>query len=270
MRAIVRAVGLSSGSALALTLGAAGTAEAHSHGLGRAFGTLAPCALNVAIGLRYPRLNRHMPKRSLRHGMVPAPALPRYANDTFTWRKVFDHDPRSVVILRQAGGQRLGCDAAVRHAGGARPLTGKAPATIPDAVSCQGVMARAHHRCGMNFLIHGGCDDRKEPECAALRWLAQARGNARAMGLLRHPTPDFRRGEDLRRKSARGDALYLWHPDRAPGAYCGPVRGPVGPGAGTRCGWGGALRSEVSHECPVPPRKQCGHAAFQAVQGRYP
>ncbi|MFN3713790.1 MAG: ATP-grasp fold amidoligase family protein [Alcanivoracaceae bacterium] len=130
----------------------------------------------IWVWVRHPLLAAAYLRRGLRHGRLPAVAVPRSADDKFFWRKVFDHDPRFTLLS-----DKLGCKAWVAERTSALRVApvlwqGRDPAQIPDEVLTGDVVFKANHGCGTNQFIHAGDVCRHTLTALGRRWLRRAHG----------------------------------------------------------------------------------------------
>ncbi|WP_019592755.1 ATP-grasp fold amidoligase family protein [Thioalkalivibrio sp. ALRh] len=123
--------------------------------------------------IRYPLPTLHTLRRARR---LPCAGLPVTGNDKFFWRKIFDHDPRFVIVS-----DKLACKewvaARVPELSIASVLwKGTDPSRIPDALLRHNAVFKANHGCGTNHLIHQGHYDRRHVEQLGSRWMSQGHG----------------------------------------------------------------------------------------------
>ncbi|WP_018994113.1 ATP-grasp fold amidoligase family protein [Thioalkalivibrio sp. ALgr1] len=123
--------------------------------------------------IRYPLPTLHTLRRARR---LPCAGLPVTGNDKFFWRKIFDHDPRFVIVS-----DKLACKewvaARVPELSIASVLwKGTDPRDIPDTLLRRHAVFKANHGSGTNHLIHQGHYDRRHVEQLGSRWMSQAHG----------------------------------------------------------------------------------------------
>ncbi len=127
--------------------------------------------------LAYPRQTIDF---RLKIGRWPDPAFPRYRNDKFAWRKIFDRNPMFTVVSDKLKAKEF----ARHHCRGlkvARTLwVGNDASQIPDEVLQGNVIVKGNHGSGWNIVIRDGQYDREELNRQANTWLNRRYGKRHA------------------------------------------------------------------------------------------
>lgn len=121
------------------------------------FDTILLWLVHVWVMVRHPRIWLRVVRRTRGPGMPrPYSALPLTANEKYSWRKIFDHDPRFVIFSdKQAAKEwvaRQGIDVSV-------PTTlwcGTDAREIPETVLNGDVVIKATHGWRMNIFVKDG------------------------------------------------------------------------------------------------------------------
>ncbi|MEL6168018.1 MAG: ATP-grasp fold amidoligase family protein [Pseudomonadota bacterium] len=128
-------------------------------------------AVRLSVPLRHPRTYRWYARRYAGTARWPDAALPRTLDDKFLWRKVFDRDPRFVILSDKLAVK----DWVANHCPGlgtARVLwVGDRAADIPDDVFEGPVVVKANHAWNTNFFAVDGPPDRSRMEPEVDRYL---------------------------------------------------------------------------------------------------
>lgn len=132
--------------------------------------------VNAWARIAHPRLYLWIIGKPRSFGPYPSVALPRTLNAKYTWRKIFDHDPRFKAVSDKL---------AVRDfCAGIRPdlrapevlWSGTDPGDIPDAVLKGDVVVKTNHTTGANIFVRGGAFDRPRIERGMRRSLSKGYG----------------------------------------------------------------------------------------------
>jgi hypothetical protein len=126
--------------------------------------------------LAHPRLMFWALRSRRVFGPVPPLANPRTVNAKFTWRKLFDHDPRFRLVADKLAVKDF-C-AAIRPDLPAPEVlwVGTDPAAIPDSVLAGDVVVKTNHGWGGHVFIRDGVHDRARMERAIRASLARGWG----------------------------------------------------------------------------------------------
>jgi hypothetical protein len=138
-------------------------------------------AVNLWACLRYPLVVLHYVMLGTRgwKPFFPNLAQPRCANDKFFWRKVFDQDPRHVILS-----DKLACKQWVREVAPdlAIPQTlwaGRDARDIPRDILERGAVIKANHSCGKLLFVRNAKPDRAKFWRKVNRWLWRSHGQVR-------------------------------------------------------------------------------------------
>ena len=116
--------------------------------------------VNAWARLAHPRLYLWIVGKPRSFGPYPSVALPRTLNAKFTWRKIFDHDPRFKVISDKLAVRDFCADIRPDLRAPEVLWSGTDPGDIPDAVLKGDVVVKTNHTQGANIFVTGGNYDR--------------------------------------------------------------------------------------------------------------
>ncbi|WP_157968987.1 ATP-grasp fold amidoligase family protein [Tropicimonas sp. IMCC34011] len=109
-------------------------------------------AVNLWVRLRHRRLVRYCRGRPERWAGMPWPALPRSVSEKFTWRKLFDHDPRFVLLSDKLAVRRWARDEGIDVPFPRLLWEGTDSDVIPASLLAQDVVLKANHGSSMNIF----------------------------------------------------------------------------------------------------------------------
>lgn len=126
---------------------------------------------------RWRRLWRRLRRPKRRAGApVHCIALPQTANEKYAWRKIFDHDPRFVLLSDKLAVKefvaRLGMDVEIPKV----LWSGTDARDIPPSVLEGDVVVKANHGCNMNIFVDYGQYDGTQLVKKANRFLKVSHG----------------------------------------------------------------------------------------------
>ena len=91
--------------------------------------------------------------------MLPNPVKPRCANDKFFWRKIFDHDPKFIIISDKLAVKKWIADAKINLKTASVLWKGTDALQIPKDILQNNVVLKANHGWEMNMFIRDGSYD---------------------------------------------------------------------------------------------------------------
>ncbi|MBL4570030.1 MAG: hypothetical protein JKY21_02585 [Alcanivorax sp.] len=107
-------------------------------------------ALTIYIWLRYPKRVLYFIRRT---GRVPDAVFPSTVNEKFFWRKLFDHDPRFVVLSDKLACKRWVAERVPELAMAKVRWVGENLDCMPARLKEQDVVLKANHSCGTNLFL---------------------------------------------------------------------------------------------------------------------
>ena len=145
--------------------------------MGQATARTIVAAVRVWCWLAYPRQIARF-RRAI--GRWPDPALPRYRNDKYLWRKIFDRNP----LFTQVSDKLLAKQYAVSRCSPVKVAetlwTGNRAEDIPDELLQGSVVVKANHGSGWNIFVRNGRHERGDLNRTVNRWLASRFGKRHA------------------------------------------------------------------------------------------
>lgn len=109
--------------------------------------------LTLYVWIRHPLLIMYFVRRT---GRMPNAIYPRTVNEKFLWRKLFDHDPRFIILS-----DKLACKAWVSERVPGLAIAkvewvGTSAREIPKALHGMSGVIKANHGCGTNLFLQEG------------------------------------------------------------------------------------------------------------------
>ncbi|WP_018140873.1 ATP-grasp fold amidoligase family protein [Thioalkalivibrio sp. ALJ7] len=130
-------------------------------------------AVTLWCWIRYLPITLRTLRRTRR---LPCAGCPVTGNDKFFWRKIFDHDPRFVIVSDKLASKEW---VAARVPGlsiASVRWTGTDPCDIPDTLLRGDTVFKANHGCGTNHMVRKGNHNRAEIEQLGHQWMLQTHG----------------------------------------------------------------------------------------------
>ena len=129
--------------------------------------------LEVFLWVRHPKMVLYFIRRT---GAYPNMFCPRTVNDKFLWRKLFDHDPRFVILS-----DKLACKdwvAARVPALNIAPVRwiGTSAASIPPELLGKAVLLKANHGSETNLFLSENTFSEKKIDATIHDWLTYDHG----------------------------------------------------------------------------------------------
>lgn len=142
--------------------------------------------------LAHPRLCRWFLKKRRMVGRFPLVAVPRTLNAKYTWRKIFDHDPRFPVVSDKLAVREFAAKICPDLPAPEVLWVGTDPADIPDSVLKGDVVVKTNHDSGANAFVRGGAYNRADIERVMRASLAKNMGrNSHEWGYFEIPRRVF-------------------------------------------------------------------------------
>lgn len=107
-------------------------------------------ALTVFVWLRHPKKVIYFIRRTRR---LPDVVFPKTVNEKFLWRKLFDHDPRFVVLSDKLACKEWVTERVPELAVAKVHWVGKSLDFMPTGILQQDVVLKANHGCGTNLFL---------------------------------------------------------------------------------------------------------------------
>jgi len=123
-------------------------------------------------GRMFRWLARQEPGVTRRRGV----ALPNCINDKYSWRKLFDHDPRFVTLSDKLAVRNWLAQAGIEVEAPRVLWQGTDAGEIPSEMLARPVVIKANHASGKNLFFPGGCTDRAEMVARANGFLRRGYG----------------------------------------------------------------------------------------------